>query len=534
MRGGLRQMITIERPNRKALDDALGIYRDAMRPFIIRCLKRVPRRKVDSVIRSALRDGQYNQFEQNLRDGRSVEDSIDIGEFPQLVKVYWRDAFHNAFEPGYKPLDAMYTIAKARNEVAHPESQDIDLDYVVDRLTDISRVLAEINQPEESEAVDTIRRELLPFSTPAHKFRQGGRDVYAFALDLETLDKLLPDRVDDTVVKDANRPLTASHAREIQQYIIDRDDWLLGTLLLGISPDAVDFRSYLDEPDADNAVGDLRITNTDTMKMFDGQHRRRAIKNALVELRPDGPRAKKRSSLTETSLPIMLYAENSITALRQMFADAAKTRTIERNTVARFDLRDAFNIVALQLAEESDMFAGRVEMERNSVLRTSPNIIAINQLATTLKTLEVGYKGRISKARNADYMLDIESLYERCWLWADDFMPAARKEYNDLMAGEIDNSDIPQERSKTMAYNAIVIRILAGCYHEWTKDGSDSKPLAEFIQDASLVPGEHEGTLLVEAGVVSPGGTSPIAQQRLVAGAIDYIVDHARKVASRI
>ena len=35
----------------------------------------------------------------------------------------------------------------------------------------------------------------------AHRFRQGGRDVYACVLDLSTLDARLPDRVDDRVVK---------------------------------------------------------------------------------------------------------------------------------------------------------------------------------------------------------------------------------------------------------------------------------------------------------------------------------------------
>ena len=62
----------------------------------------------------------------------------------------------------------------------------------------------------------------VPFSTPAHKFRQGGRDVYAFTLDLETLDNLLPDRVDDRMVRGANRPLTKSHAKAIQDYLEDR------------------------------------------------------------------------------------------------------------------------------------------------------------------------------------------------------------------------------------------------------------------------------------------------------------------------
>ena len=51
---------------------------------------------------------------------------------------------------------------------------------------------------------------------PAHRFRQGGRDVYACALDLPALNARLPDRVDDRVVRDANRQLTPSHARRIQ------------------------------------------------------------------------------------------------------------------------------------------------------------------------------------------------------------------------------------------------------------------------------------------------------------------------------
>ena len=80
-----------------------------------------------------------------------------------------------------------------------------------------------------------------------------------------------------------------------------------------------------------------------------------------------------------------------------MFADAAQTKTIERNVVARFDLRDPFNVAALWLEDNSNLFAGRVELERASVPRTSNNIIAINQLAATLKTLEVGYRGRVSK-----------------------------------------------------------------------------------------------------------------------------------------
>ena len=521
-------MAVIERPHREALSSVLDVYRDAMRPFIVRRLKRVRGMKVEDAIRNCLHDTQSNRFDESLRAGRSVEDSIDISEFPQIVGSYWRETFQSAFKPGSDMRDALRRIAEARNRVAHPESQDIELEYVADRATDIAGVLLEINESTRSEAVEDILEGIQPFRTPAHKFQQGDRDVYAFTLDLRSLDKLLPERLDDAVVRDANRPLTPKHATDIQKYLEEREDWLLGTLQLGISQDSVGFQPY---PGTNDSLGELHISSAGfaSMKIFDGQHRRRAIKNALSALSRNVQNASRLSALHETSLPIMLYVEDRIEKLRQMFADAAQTRAIERNTVTRFDLRDAFNVAALWTAEESDLFSGRVEMESASVSRSNNNIIAINQLAMTLKTMEVGYKGRVSKDRNGAYMLDIDALNERCLMWADDFMPASREEYNALMAGDIDNSDIPDERTKTMAYNATFIRILAACYHEWIEDEDNWELLADFLRTASLQPGAISDTLLIDAGAVAPGGTSPTAQRETVSRAIEYIIRQAKE-----
>ena len=369
---------------------------------------------------------------------------------------------------------------------------------------------------------------------PAHQFRQGGRDVYACVLDLPALNAQLPDRVGDGVVKDANRQLTLSHARKIQSYLAERSDWVLSALMLGVPEEALDFKPYIEGDGAPMRVGELliRTDSTATMKMFDGQHRRRAIKDVLRELELDMKRANTLSALKGCSLPIMLYVEDNLEALRQMFVDAAKTKTIERNTVARFDMRDAFNLAALWLEENSNLFVGRVEMERSSVPRSSECIVAINQLSATLKSLDVGYSGRVSKEANDRYMLNPDDLYERCWVWADDFMPSAREEYEGLIAGDIDNSDIPKRRGTSLAYNATVIRLLAGCYHEWTKDGADWKPLAEFIRSASLQPGSGPGALLVDAGLVGPGGITPYARLDSVNSAIRYIIRQATEACS--
>ena len=100
-------------------------------------------------------------------------------------------------------------------------------------------------------------------------------------------------------------------------------------------------------------VGELhiRIDCPATMKMFDGQHRRRAIKDVLSELELDIRQSNKLAALQRCSLPIMLYVEDDIAALRQMFADAAQTKPDRAQRGGPVDLRDPFNLAALWLEE---------------------------------------------------------------------------------------------------------------------------------------------------------------------------------------
>ena len=370
---------------------------------------------------------------------------------------------------------------------------------------------------------------------PSHRFRQGGRDVYYFALDLGTLNGLLPDRVDDDVIKDANRRLTPSHARNIQRYLDEKDDWLLGSLMLGIAEDAVDFEPYPDEQGKPSPnFGELRIrsSHADTMRIFDGQHRRRAIREILAELSnaSDDRREDKLDSLRRASMTIVLYVEDDTDTLRQMFVDASKNKRIEGNVVAIFDQRDAFNLTAVRLADNSRLFKGRVEMERPSIRSSSQHLLAVNQLAAILKSLDVGYGRRVSRDLNEAYMHDLDGLYERCRVWSDEFMPAAREEYGGLTSGDLDSSEIPQLRLATFAYDIVFIRVLAGCYRLWIRERPSWEPLAAFIRKASIDHGSGHG-LLVNAGLVNPDGTTLFARRQEVANAIDYIVAEARAFA---
>lgn len=371
---------------------------------------------------------------------------------------------------------------------------------------------------------------------PAHKFRQGNRKVYYFTLDLPTLDGLLPQRIDDTIVREANRRLTPSHARSIQQYLEGRDDWLLGALLLGIAPDATEFEPYQDAEGNEISpnFGELRIrTNrANTMRIFDGQHRRRAIQDTLDILGNEEHQRAKLTELQESSVPVVLYEEDDVKALRQMFSDASKTKRIEANVVTRFDKRDPFNLAAMHLAQESKLFLGRVELERTTVSRGSHSLISINQLAQTLRVVSVGYGKRISRNRSSLFMEDMDGLSTRCLDWSDCFMPRARWEYEELMSGAIENRDIPTWRAESSAYSATFFRILAGCYHAWLEEEPDWMGLADFIRGATLDVGAGHGSLLVDAGATLPGATSLSGRRQEVDGAIKYIVKKAKNDAN--
>ena len=150
-------MATIERPNRAALQQALDIFRDAMRPFIVRTLKTARGAQVEDLIADALSHTQELQFRQNLSNlENDVQSAIDIGYFPQIVTRNW-ETFGRRLGQDRSVGDALWLIADARHQAAHPGRQDLDTDYAITRLSLIGEVLGRINAPAQQQAVEEIR-----------------------------------------------------------------------------------------------------------------------------------------------------------------------------------------------------------------------------------------------------------------------------------------------------------------------------------------------------------------------------------------
>ena len=151
----------IERPNRAVLNDSLDKYRDAMRPFIVRALKRVKGKNVEDAIYNTLSTKQADEFERRLQNnGGSIEGAIDIGDFPNLISRNWGQIFSQPFSGDMNVQSLLHIITQARNKVSHPSTEDLDTEHTRAVLYHIVDVLGKINAPEAKASVEGYRDKL--------------------------------------------------------------------------------------------------------------------------------------------------------------------------------------------------------------------------------------------------------------------------------------------------------------------------------------------------------------------------------------
>lgn len=142
-------MNTPEFPNQDALYEALKIYLQAMRPFVIRNMKKA---------RNIAPEDKHRLDNPG---------KLDIGHFPHLFRKHWNDVFAQCFDEDRDVRSAVGIITEARNNTFHTETEDLTPGYALARLHEIADILGQINVPEQKQEVETIRNKLLTSTTSA-------------------------------------------------------------------------------------------------------------------------------------------------------------------------------------------------------------------------------------------------------------------------------------------------------------------------------------------------------------------------------
>ncbi|RKU12253.1 hypothetical protein C6503_17605 [Candidatus Poribacteria bacterium] len=126
-------------PNRDALRKAHDIYLNAMKSFILECLKKS----------GGTAEGKAIE----------VEDTMEIADIPYLVNKYWERSFEQYFtriDRYYEIRGVTWVIKEGRNRASHPP-WDLDPEFTQTHLFLIANLLEKIDRPDAKRRVENIQ-----------------------------------------------------------------------------------------------------------------------------------------------------------------------------------------------------------------------------------------------------------------------------------------------------------------------------------------------------------------------------------------
>ena len=251
----------------------------------------------------------------------------------------------------------------------------------------------------------------------------------------------------------AQRTLRESRIPDIKNYILNNPkEYIFSSLAASV--DGV--MKFVPTPHLgpDGKLGRLYINMDAKLLINDGQHRRKAIEEALKE-RPD---------LGHESISVVFFEDTGLKRSQQMFADLNKnSQKPPKSLNILYDHRDIFSQFIVKMANEMDVFKDRVELEKTTLSNRSKKFFTLNGLSdATKKLLGKTVIKRITKEQS--------TLIQEFWTELAKNIP----EWQLLMQKESSPANIRQDfvHANTNCLNAfgVVGRVLIELYPDtWKK-----------------------------------------------------------------
>jgi DNA sulfur modification protein DndB len=166
----------------------------------------------------------------------------------------------------------------------------------------------------------------------------------------------------------AQRTLNKARIPEITHYVLDNPkDYVFSALTASIDADVV-FEPLSSKP-GEEKLGLLRVPSEANFIINDGQHRRKAILDAL-EQRPD---------LGNETVPVVFFLDIGLHRCQQMFADLNRHAIRpSRSLGLLYDHRNEKSKLARAVVLKSKLFADLVDLEKSSLALRSRALFTLS------------------------------------------------------------------------------------------------------------------------------------------------------------
>jgi len=233
----------------------------------------------------------------------------------------------------------------------------------------------------------------------AIRYQQGRRSMYSMCLSLRDLTALtttdaMSKRGEREPEKRRNRPIDPQHQEGIRAYLTDEatsPNYILPPVTLDADT-KLQFVAVSGTGDGSRvSVGMLRIPIGYRFQVADGQHRIKAIEQAIKE----------KGGLGADGIAVNIVQESELEKIHQDFADCAKVKPIGKSQLVLFDTRDPIRRFAKQLCEKVRFFNTRVEKVSNTVGKTSTKVYTLNHVKNACEELLIGDSGGHDRTKSA-------------------------------------------------------------------------------------------------------------------------------------